>query len=226
MLEIVLLFAVFCVGVVGIGFLSTRDIYKQITETVANMKRSGNREARGVRVSESRDVDTAAINPDTGDLLVNLNDIEKESYGAGQAIYNSIRDDAKLLREIGLDKAQTYKDFVYKVKDSVVDSTVTHEIGHVWSKADEVGAELYRSAVKGYGKLTAKDKLDYVVSLRNLITYGGEKGYNTALDVFETLKDTYGYAAFVIGTIVNKALDSADKKVVYGEKKHTVDLDD
>ncbi|MCK5290296.1 MAG: hypothetical protein KAJ56_05055 [Candidatus Aenigmarchaeota archaeon] len=223
MLEIVLLFAVFCVGVVGIGFLSTRDIYKQITETVANMKRSGNREARGVRVSESRDVDTAAINPDTGDLLVNLNDIEKESYGAGQAIYNSIRDDAKLLREIGLDKAQTYKDFVYKVKDSVVDSTVTHEIGHVWSKADEVGAELYRSAVNGYGELTAKDKLDYAVSFYNLIKKGGDEGYKTAQETYNVLKNKYEYLAEPIKDIVNAMLNS-DSKVVYGKKSAHLDI--
>jgi len=221
MLEIVLLFAVFCFAVVGIGFLSTKDIYKQVNETVANMKRSGNREARQVSVRESQDVDTGAINPQTGDMLVNPEDIEKESYVAGQAIYNSIRDDAKLLREIGLDKAHTYKDFVYKVKDSVVDSTLTHEIGHIWSKADEVGAELYRSAVKGYGELTAKDKLDHAVSFYNLIKKGGEEGYKTAQETYNVLKKRYSYLAEPIRAIVNEMLNS---KVVYGKK--SVHLDD
>ncbi|NOQ38216.1 hypothetical protein GQ472_04980 [archaeon] len=203
--------------------MSTRDIYKQINETVANMKRSGNREARGVSIRESQNVDTGAINPQTGDMLVNLEDIEKESYGAGQAIYNSIRDDAKLLGEIGLDKAQTYRDFVYKVKDSVVDSTVTHEIGHVWSKADEIGAELYRSAVKGYGELTAKDKLDYAVSFYNLIKKGGDEGYKTAQETYDVLKKKYSYLAEPIKDVVNLMLNS-DDKVVYGKKSFKLDI--
>ena len=221
MLEIVLLFAVFCAGVVGVGVLSTGDIYKQITNKVNEMS-SGNREARGVSVRESS-VDTAAINTETGDMLVNTKDIKEEILSTTQAVYDSIRDKYKLLGEVGLDKAQTYKEFMTKIKDSVVDSTATHEIGHVWSKADEVGAELYRSAVNGYGELTAKDKLDYAVSFYNLIKKGGDEGYKTAQETYNVLKNKYEYLAEPIKDIVNAMLNS-DSKVVYGKKSAHLDV--
>ena len=222
MLEIVFLFALFCFGVVSVGFLSTKDIYKQITETVANMKRSGNREARQVRVREGS-VDTAAINPQTRDMLVNSEDIKDEIIGTAQSVYDSIKDDYKLLREVGLDKAQTYREFMAKIKDSVVDSTLTHEIGHLWSKADEVGAEIYRSAVNGYGELSAKDKLDYAVSFYNLIKKGGGEGYKTAQETYNVLKERYSYLAEPIKDIVNLMLNS-DDKVVYGKKTPKLDI--
>ncbi len=221
MLEIVLFFAVFCIGVVGIGFLSTKDIYRQINETVANMKRSGNREARRVRVREGP-VDTAAINPDTGDMLVNTYDIKDEIIGTAQSLYNSIKYNYKQLGEVGLDKAQTYKEFMAKIKDSVIDSTATHEIGHIRSKADEVGAELYRYSMKGYSELSEKDKLDSVVAFYNLIKEGCEEGYKTAQDTYNVLKGKYGYLAEPIKDIVNAMLNS-DDKVVYGKKSFKLD---
>ncbi|MEA2004311.1 MAG: hypothetical protein U9O53_05155 [archaeon] len=218
MLEIVLYFALFCFAIVSIGFMSNRQIYEEIKNKVADMKQSGNTEVAGVDVYENPNVDTGAINTEKREMHVNSGDIREEMISATQAIYAAIRDDAKLLGETGLDKAQTYRKFMKSVGESVVDSTLYHELGHIKSKASEVGAELYRSAVKGYGELSSKDKLDYAVSFYNLIRKGGEEGHKTAQRTYDALKENYGYIAAPLKDIVNAMLDS-DTKSRYSLKK-------
>ena len=221
MLEIVLYFALFCFAIVGIGFMSNRQIYEEIRNKVADMKQSGNAEAKGVEVYENPNVDTGAIDTEKRDMHVNSSDIREEMISATQAIYAAIKDDAKLLVETGLDKAQTYRDFMKSVGESVVDSTLSHELGHIKSKACEVGAELYRSAVKGYKELSAKDKLDYAVSFYNLIRKGDSEGYKTAQKTYDALKENYGYIAAPVKDIkdlVNAMLNS-DAKSTYNLKK-------
>lgn len=242
MLEIVLLFAVFCVGVVGVGVLSTGKIKDYINQTMDKVKNNKSQNTHNLDLVYDNKVKTAEveINPESSTIYANINDIYREAKKAKDMMSYALKDN-NLLKEVGLDKVNTDEEFDEEIGKSVVRSTIEHEAGHVLvekgskylkkifkygtPKSEEVIADtIYKSAMNN--ELTAENKLDYSMSLMNLITYGGEKGYNTALDVFETLKDTYGYAAFVIGTIVNKALDYADKKVVYGEKKHTVDFGD
>ncbi|MCK5234775.1 MAG: hypothetical protein KAJ88_02940 [Candidatus Aenigmarchaeota archaeon] len=243
MLEIVLLFAVFCVGVVGVGVLSTGKIKDYINQTMDKVKNNKSQNIHNLNLEYDNKVKTAEveINPESSTIYANINDIYREAIKAKDMMSCALKDNFNLLKEVGLDKVNTDEEFDEEIGKSVARSTIEHEAGHVLAekgsnylkkifkygtpKSEEVIADtIYKSAVND--KLTAENKLDYSVSLMNLITYGGEKGYNTALDVFETLKDTYGYAAFAIGTIVNKALDSVDKKVVYGEQKRTVDFGD
>ncbi|MEA3229924.1 MAG: hypothetical protein U9P44_03340 [archaeon] len=140
MLEIVLVFAVFCsavtIGVVGLGFFDKKGIYERIR------KKTEDEVAGNMTVVESQGVDTAAISPLKKEMYVNIKDISDEITDTAQTMYSAIRNDYKLLKDIGLGQVETYKEFARKVGGKVIDSAASHEIGHLVSGASEVGADL------------------------------------------------------------------------------------
>ena len=213
MLEIVSLFFVFCVGLVSVGVMdfSLKKMHAKITGTVSEIK-ANNSSMNCVSVEYDNSVNTAEVNPDTKTIYANLNDIQSEIKDTTQALYGAVKENYKLLKDVGFDTIdKTYQSLSDFVENSVIASTIYHEVGHLISGASEVGAELYRSVKAEYGELTKDLKLEYAVSLYNLIENGAEKGLDTAEQVYMQLKKTYGDSVVdPIKDLVVAMLDAKD----------------
>ncbi|NOQ56027.1 MAG: hypothetical protein GQ477_04450 [Nanohaloarchaea archaeon] len=221
MIDIVFLFLVFCVGFVSVGVLgwSKEQIVKTIENKVKEVKDSGDSTMQGLKVVYDKYVDTAAIDTNTKTIYTNLEDIHNAVTDTTQNLYNAIKNDSELIKELGLDTIdKTYQALKDSIGDSVISSTIYHEAGHIISGASEVGAELYRSMRNGYDELKKEDKLEYAVSFYNLVKNGADKGLETAQETYKLLKEQYGATVEPIKDLVNAMLN-ASEKISYKSKR-------
>ncbi|MBW6461802.1 MAG: hypothetical protein K0B07_02040 [DPANN group archaeon] len=219
MIEIVFLFLVFCVGFVSLGVLSwsKNEVIGTIDDKVQRMREHNNPITKNIDVQYDTNVQTAEIDTNEKVMYLNPNDIYKEVTDTIETVYN-VKDN-ELLKEFGLDKTDTYSGDSKYVGNKVIDSILNHEIGHIISEVSEVGAELYRSMRNGYNELKKEDKLEYAVSLYNLVKNSADKGLETAQETYKLLREQYGVAVEPIKELVNAMLDSSEN-VKYKTKRY------
>ncbi|MCK5593968.1 MAG: hypothetical protein KAI18_01865 [Candidatus Aenigmarchaeota archaeon] len=220
MIDIVFLFLVFCVGFVSVGVLgekwNKKDVVTTIDNKVQRMRNHNNPITRNIDVEFDKNVKTAEIDTDEKVMYLNPEDIYNEVTDTIKTVYN-VKDN-ELLKEFGIDKAETYSGDSKYVGNKVIDSILNHEIGHRISEASEVDAELYRSMRNGYDELKKEDKLEYAVSFYNLVKNGADKGFETAKETYKLLKEQYGATVEPIKDLVNAMLD-ASENVSYKSKR-------
>ncbi len=220
MIDIVFLFLVFCVGFVSVGVLGEKWNEKEVVTTIDNkvqrMRNHNNPITRNIDVKFDKNVKTAEIDIDEKVMYINPEQIYNEVTDTIETVYNV--NDNGLLKEFGLDKTDNYSGYSKYIGNKVIDSILNHEIGHIISEASEVGAELYRSMRNGYDDLTKEDKLEYAVSIYNLVKNGADKGLETAQETYKILKEQYGATVEPIKDLVNAMLDVSEK-VSYKSKR-------
>ena len=108
MLEIVFLFAVFCFGVVGVGVLSTKDIYENIRKMAKH---------KGIGVIVNHNVDGAAMDVKEGTVHIDPNAIAEENRETTKAVMDAAYKDPEILKQCGFENIyKNVKDELYNLK--------------------------------------------------------------------------------------------------------------